>query len=130
MRRRTVIGLLTALILALVLTGLNAGALIDAVTYREATHRARALLPSDWRASATMDPEARLVILTQALSAAQALAADAQGATLRLEGGALVLALPIGLDTEILDLATGCFRFARRRVSLFVWHFYLSTGCL
>lgn len=126
MRRTSILGLVA--LLALVV--LNHGPMMDALAYRRVTAQAAALLPPDWRESAGMEAQVRLEHLTRSLQPEQVLAAREQGALLRIEGGQVVLALPIGLDSDTLDLATGCFRFARRRVNLIVWHYYSSIGCL
>ena len=124
--RATIVGL--AALVALVIV--NHGPVIDALAYRRVTAQAAALLPPDWRESAGMEAQARLAHLTRTMRPEQVEAALEQGAVLRIDGGQVVLALPIGLDSDMLDLDTGCFRFARRRISLFVWHYYSSIGCL
>lgn len=117
-------------LMVLVLIGLNAGALFDALAYPSLVARARGLLPMDWRESAGMEADQRLAHLRAGQSPEQIDAADAQGAMLQIEGGRVVLALPVGLDSDVLDLETGCFRFVRRRLTFIVWHYYISTGCL
>lgn len=123
-------GLAVVLAGAGLLAGINAGALMDAITYREAVARAQALLPETWRALASLPPEAGQLALQASQTPTQAQAAHMQGAAFQIVSGGVVLALPLGLDTEYLDLTTGCFRFPRQRISFIVWHIYLSTGCL
>lgn len=124
--RAAIVGVLALVALVIV----NHGPLIDALAYRRVMAQAEALLPPDWRESAGMEAQARLAHLTRALRPEQVAAAGEQGAVLRIDGDQVVLALSIGLDGDVLDLETGCFRFARRRLDLIVWHYYSSIGCL
>lgn len=113
------------------LVALNHGALLDALAYPRFVREARAILPEGWRSVSGADAAARLAALERAQTREARARSEATGALLRLDAsGDVVLAVPMGLDSDILSLTTGCFRHARRTVNLIVWHFDISTGCI
>lgn len=117
---------LLALVPLLLLTALNWAPLVDALAYRPLATRARALLPAAWQALGSAPREA----LTDAQTPAQRAAMIRANAVFRPGPAGTVLAIPHGFETGHLRLDTGCFEHVRRRVTLIVWHFETSIGCL
>lgn len=107
---------------------LNAGVLIDAITYRDLRTTARAILPMDWRAIHAATETANAI--EAAMTAPQRVAlSDAFGQLAETPRG-VVLRLPVGLDTEELSLETGCFRYARTGLTFIVWQIDTRLHCL
>ena len=116
------------LVLVLVWLTLNAGVLIDAITYRDLRTMARAILPMDWRAIHAANTPAEAI--EAAMTAPQRVAlTDAFGQFADTPRG-VVLRLPMGLDTEELSLETGCFRYARTGLTFIVWQIDTRFHCL
>ena len=126
-------GKFAVLILTLVLgvASLNFGPLVDVLRYRGLTQTAAQILPRDWaRRIAGQPPAQALATLQAAQTPAQLAALESAYGLIREGRGGLVLALPDGFETVEMSLTTGCFVHVHRRVTLIVWHYDISTGCL
>lgn len=119
-----------AILFALGLIMPNWGPMLDMLSYRTPVAQARAMLPEGWQGLTGATPEDRIARLIAAQSPTQRAAMEAASARFIAGAEGVILAIPRGFETEELRLSDGCFRFARRALRIFVWHFDTPIGCI